>query len=130
MSDQIIAIIDELCRRFGIVIDWTAENVMPYLEDLCSRYVQFEIHTSISWIVCCTAVTLLAGIIWAISAIVDAHSSSCTALEIKTASMVVFWIGLLVTIIVGMVQAYDIIECHYMPEKVVIEYIESLINNR
>ena len=129
VSDQIIAIINDLCQKFGVAIDWTAENVMPYIEDLCSRYIQFEIQTSIAWIVCCAAVTLLAGIIWAISAIVDAHSCGDCAEDIKYISMIVFWIAFVVTIIVGMCQAYDIIECYNLPEKVIIEYIERLINN-
>ena len=128
ISDQIIAVINDLCQKFGIAIDWTAENVLPYIEDLCARYIQFEIQTSIAWIVCCAVVTALAGIIWAISAIVDAHSCSDTAEGIKYISMVVFWIGVVITIIVGMYQAYNIIECYNLPEKVIIEYIERLIN--
>lgn len=129
ISDQIIAVINDLCQKFGIAIDWTAENVLPYIEDLCARYIQFEIQTSIAWIVCMVAVTLLAGLVWAISAIVDAHSCSDVADFIRGISMFVFWVALVVTIIVGMVQAYDIIECCNLPEKVIIEYIESLINS-
>ena len=79
ISDQIIAVINDLCQKFGIAIDWTAESVLPYIEDLCARYIQFEIQTSIAWIVCMAAVTLLAGITWAISAIVDANSCSDAA---------------------------------------------------
>lgn len=129
ISDQIIAVINDLCQKFGIAIDWTAENILPYIEDLCARYIQFEIQTSIAWIVCMAAVTLLAGIIWAISAIVYANSCSDAADCIRCFSMIVFWIALVVTIIVGMVQAYDIIECCNLPEKVIIEYIDSLINS-
>ena len=127
ISDQIIAIINDLCQKFGIAIDWTAENIMPYIEELCARYIQFEVHTSIAWIVCAASVMVLAGIIWAISAIVDAHSLSTAANGIKSVSMAVFWIFLVITIIVGMCQAYDIIECYNLPEKVIIEYVESLI---
>lgn len=31
MSDEIIKILDDLGQRFGVVIDWSSENVMPYL---------------------------------------------------------------------------------------------------
>ena len=31
MSDEIIKVIDELGKRFGIVIDWSSENVLPYI---------------------------------------------------------------------------------------------------
>ena len=129
ISDQIIAVINDLCQKFGIAIDWTAENVFPYIEDLCARYIQFEIQTSIAWIVCMVSVTVLAGIIWAISAIVDANTCSDMAEGVRCISSIAFWILLVVTIIVSMCQAYDIIECYNLPEKVIIEYIESLINS-
>lgn len=128
ISDQIIAVINDLCQKFGIAIDWTSKNVLPYIEDLCARYVQFEIQTSIAWIVCMVAVTVFAGIVWAISAIVDANTMSDAADYIRCLSMVVFWIAVVVTIIVSMCQTYDIIECYNLPEKVIVEYIESLIN--
>ena len=129
ISDQIIAVINDLCQKFGVAIDWTAENVMPYVEDLCARYIKFEIHTSIAWIVFWTSVAILAGIIWAISAIVDANSAGYCANYTKNISMVAFWIALAVAITVGMCQAYDIIECYNLPEKVIIEYIKSLLNS-
>lgn len=31
VSDQIINVLDALCEKFGLVIDWTSENVVPYL---------------------------------------------------------------------------------------------------
>lgn len=130
ISDQIIAVINDLCQKFGIVIDWTAENVFPYIKDLCARYIQFEIQTSIMWVICFAAVTALAGIIWATSAIVYANTCSDLAWAISRVSMAVFWIALVLTLIVVMVQVYDIIECRNIPEKVIIEYIESLISSQ
>ena len=58
MSDEIIKILDDLGQRFGIAIDWSSENVMPYLKDLMSRFINYEMITSVVWmvvfIVCCT----------------------------------------------------------------------------
>ena len=34
-SSQFIEIFDHLCQKFGIVIDWTAQNVVPYITALC-----------------------------------------------------------------------------------------------
>ena len=102
---------------------------MPYIEDLCARYIQFEIHTSIAWIILCVGVMALAGIIWIISGIVDANISSDISEGIKYTSMVFFWGFLVISIIVGMAQAYDIIECYTLPEKVILEYLETLVNS-
>ena len=31
MSQQIIEVLDYLFEKFGIAIDWTSENIMPYI---------------------------------------------------------------------------------------------------
>ena len=70
LSKEIIEILDYLGRKFGIAIDWTSENVVPYIEDLCARYIKFEIYTSIMWIVLCVGIMALAGIIWIICGVI------------------------------------------------------------
>ena len=50
-SSQFIEVLDALCEKFGIVIDWTSQNVMPYLTDLAARFISYEIWTSMAWIV-------------------------------------------------------------------------------
>ena len=50
-SSQFIEVLDALCAKFGIVIDWTSQNVIPYLTDLATRLVNYEIWTSVAWIV-------------------------------------------------------------------------------
>ena len=55
-SSQFIEVLDALCAKFGIVIDWTSQNVMPYLTDLATRLVSYEIWTSAAWIVILGAV--------------------------------------------------------------------------
>lgn len=47
MSEEIIKILDALADKFGIAIDWTSSNVLPYLQQLCTKYVRCEIATSI-----------------------------------------------------------------------------------
>lgn len=46
MSEQIIQVLDEIAARFGIAIDWTQTNVVPYLQELMGRYVQYRIIES------------------------------------------------------------------------------------
>lgn len=46
-SEQLIHLIDEFAKRIGIIIDWTSDNVIPYLHDLITRYGQF--HLAIKW---------------------------------------------------------------------------------
>ena len=37
-SDEFIKVIDALGKKIGIVIDWTSENIMPYIVDLFERW--------------------------------------------------------------------------------------------
>lgn len=60
VSNQIIAVLDAICEKFGIVIDWTASNIMPYLQDLCKRIVSYEIATSVAWIILQVFIVVLA----------------------------------------------------------------------
>ncbi len=59
MPDEIIQILDDLSRRFGIVIDWGSENVLPYLQDLMGRYVQYDITiNSVKFALYCIALSI------------------------------------------------------------------------
>lgn len=47
VSEQIIQVIDALCEKFGIAVNWTGENVIPYIELLCGKLIKYEIVSSI-----------------------------------------------------------------------------------
>lgn len=51
MSEEIIKVLNALAEKFGLTIDWSSKNVIPYSEQLCHKYVNYEIATSIMWIV-------------------------------------------------------------------------------
>lgn len=51
MSEEIIKILDDLAQRFGIVIDWTGENVLPYVQELATRFISFKNAQAIIWMV-------------------------------------------------------------------------------
>jgi hypothetical protein len=50
MSAEIIKVLDYLCAKLGIVIDWTAENVWPQVLDFIGRYQMFAIIKNCIWI--------------------------------------------------------------------------------
>ena len=108
-SDEIIAVLEYLCQKFGITIDWTSENILPYLEQLCTKYIKWEISTSILWIV-----FAIVGCIVALIFSINVSDSG------------VFWTVLLLAFIVIGVQAFDIVECNVFPEKALYEYIKTL----
>lgn len=51
MSNEIINVLNAICDKVGLTIDWTSKNIMPYLEQLINRYVTYEIINAILIIV-------------------------------------------------------------------------------
>lgn len=126
-SQEIINVLDYLCHKLGITIDWTSENVMPYLEELCGRYIEYEVYTSIAWCVTFVAIVVIAGLIWGIAEIADRCTNSAD--DIKDVFKFIFFVGLVICVIVCACQAFDIIECYTIPEKTILEYLKTLMNN-
>lgn len=43
MSAEVIKVFNYIGEKLGIAIDWTQENIMPYLEDLVARFVKLNV---------------------------------------------------------------------------------------
>ena len=114
VSNQIIAVLDAICEKFGIVIDWTASNIMPYLQDLCKRIVTYEIATSAAWIILQVVIVVLAFYIHnkKIKPLAEADDDDY-CLVIATTICIV--IAIIATIVIC-VQVADIIRALTIPE--------------
>ena len=133
MSDEIIKILDDLGRRFGIAIDWSSENVMPYLQDLMSRYINYEVMTSVVWIV--VALIVIIGLSIGILAI-NKHANKVLEKDYYSDwdfdKWVVFCIFIIIIgcfVICIICQVFDIITCYTIPEKMIFEYLNFLLSN-
>lgn len=51
VSNQIIEVLNEICNKFGLAIDWTSKNVQPYLQELMAKCVAYKFATSIMWLI-------------------------------------------------------------------------------
>ena len=58
MSQEIIKVLDELGKRFGIVIDWSNQNIIPYLQELLKRFICYRNITACVWIIISIAITI------------------------------------------------------------------------
>lgn len=116
-SDELIKTFDYLLSQFGIAVDWTSENVLPYLQTLAEKLVRFEINTSIMWLV--VGVVVLTVGVWIF------------VKDIKDWDSGVVILGAILIIVAGIVccwQVYDIIKCVSFPELYVFEYIKHALN--
>lgn len=124
ISEEIIKVLDALSSKLGLAIDWTAENVMPYAQELIDRYVNFEIATSIFYIILWILMTII-GILIVRYAAPKARATQYDPEQLPfwVLTIGVVWavIFCVVSIIVTAVQCMDIITCLVLPEKLIID---------
>lgn len=134
VSEQIIQVLDALCEKFGLAIDWTSENVIPYLTTLGEKLISYEVWTSVFWIGLMTVLTIASVIatkrLYPVfkEGIENQDWIEC-GWSVGTGFAIAGLIGLYTaTIIVIGTQIIDIIKCTTFPEMYVFEYIQSIIN--
>lgn len=120
VSNQIIAVLDAICEKFGIVIDWTASNIMPYLQDLCKRIVTYEIATSAAWIILQIVILLLAFYIR------NKKIKPLAELDDDDYYMVIVT-AICITTVVICVQVADIIKALTIPEITIYKFAKPFL---
>jgi hypothetical protein len=132
VSEQIIQVLNDLCLKFGMAIDWTNENILPQLETLCSKFIQWEIKTSIAWIAIVVSIAVLGWVIFA-ATYKNAFESDWD-ITIWSALNIIFGIaGVAASVLMFIVipyQIFDIIEASTFPEETIFEYIQMLLDKR
>lgn len=132
ISQEIIAILNDLCEKFGIAIDWTADNILPYVQTLCEKFIQFEIWTSVFWIALMWSVLLVLWII-ATPCWINANKKDWDLSEggfvLTCAFIAMALVWSLSTVAVTGVQVFDIIEATVFPEKTIYDYIMGVIQS-
>ena len=131
VSDQIIEVLEYLCKKIGVTIDFTNKNILPYVNQLCEKYINWEITTSIMWIL----IAIIAGIVAYFICIwlykmgkkeeENQYYSDSEAYYGLMAVIIIFSsIYIILTIIF---QTLDIIECLTFPEKAIYDYVTTLM---
>ena len=122
ISSEIIEVLDYLGEKFGIAIDWTNNNVLPYLQTLVDKFIQWEISTSILWIA--IAIFIIA------MTIVLVNLKGFREINEETYGMLWVPAGILILgfFVIICVQIFDIIECNVFPEKVLYDFIKTMLN--
>lgn len=128
VSEQIIQVLNALCEKFGIVIDWTSANVIPYLGTLCGKLVSYEIWTSVAWMAFMVVLSIIGIIVAKVlyEKIRDAFEVDDFWQIPVVTCLTVVWLA---TIVVLGTQVMDIIKCVTFPEMYVFEYVTNLVKS-
>lgn len=126
ISNQIIEVLNEICNKFGLAIDWTSKNVQPYLQELMAKCVAYKFATSIMWLIFGIIVCIL-GSAFARIAVgswnkyqKEPYTDYDTNCFFQTMAS-----GILLTVGIAMVvcNITTMINCKTFPEKVVLDMI-------
>lgn len=133
VSDQIIQVIDALCEKFGIAMDWTGENVLPYVEALCKKLVTYKI--------CVTAADVLIYILVIVGCVLAAKKlypvfkdgieeqgvCECGWTIAAVFSAIAVCTLILIMFISACCGIEDIVKCVTFPELYVFEFLKQYL---
>ena len=119
MSEEIIKILDHIGSKFGVAIDWTDKNVMPYLQELAEKYINYEIAISATIVIALVVIALILGILTGVL-----YRKNC---EGYVVCGVLLWVCFLAGVFVIPTEIADIIKCITFPEMQIYEYLSGLI---
>ncbi|MCO5822924.1 hypothetical protein M8668_13855 [Clostridioides difficile] len=114
-SEQIIKILDNLSDKVGMTIDWSNANVIPYLQTLTTKYINYEVSTSIFWIVICVIGIVVGALLIYIDWKYDKGDFPVFI------DLGLFFIVLSAVFII--IQSIDIITAKTFPEKIILNYL-------
>ena len=108
-SENFINIMDAIGKQLGIAIDWTSQNVVPYIEQLSQRIINYEM--------------CMHGFYLAISVaiIITGKKIANKAKELYEKELDEGYVGMGITCVCANIK--DIITALTLPEKTIIEFI-------
>ena len=124
MSDEIIKVLDAVCEKLGVVVDWTGETVLPQIQELGAKCVNYELVTSIAWLI-------LFGVLIVIGVSMSIFGIRMLFLDDEEFGGFLMLVGAMAVVFFGVgaaVQIGDIIACNTFPEKIIYEFISDALN--
>lgn len=140
MDKELCNVIDKIAEKIGIAIDWSSENVMPYIQDVMQRYRTMSIvENIISMTVCAIIITICIIIaVKMIKGIINGSQNEVSSIWfnadydlVSTFSIVtgsIIAILLLISVIVLCFATGELIRWIYVPEVKFLEMLKGLIN--
>lgn len=132
MSEEIIKILDDLGKRLGVAIDWSNQNVIPYLQELIGRFVAFKNVQAIIWI--CISLITIGLTIFGLVKLIKWRKSDKYDKDFYSDDSFVFWMSiagivlvLFVASVVIICNTFGICQNIFLPEITVIDYIQAYL---
>lgn len=130
MGEEIIKVLDNLSQKFGIAIDWTNQNIIPYLKELITRFIEMKNIQAIMWIII-SSIAIIVSIItivlltkWIKKNDIDEYYEGYI---ITVLGYTLAIIAILAFAIVLFCNTQGLIQNIYIPELSILQYINNSI---
>ena len=113
--------LQKLVEQFGLALDFSKENVIPYLQQLAERVVKYEVGQSIFWMIIgiiCIIVGIGLFVFVYKKVTAEEYFDEYILMLLGVIAIFSFCAGIS---IVGY-QINDLILCEYLPEKILLRY--------
>ena len=117
-TEAFLKVFEYLTEKFGIVVDTTNTNILPYLQSLGDKIVAYEKSIAIMWIILGGFIAVLSLIIFFIGCAKDWDGFH----------WVVLIIGLIIGIWIIIHNMYTYIGCVTFEEKIILDYIDKVMS--
>lgn len=122
-SENFINIMDAIGKQLGIAIDWTSQNVVPYIEQLSQRIINYEMCMSVFYIFICIISAVVGRNIFKTGKRMFSDEGDGYGYGFGIFPLVIGFIILLGAIIAMGEYLKDVITVLTLPEKTIIEFI-------
>lgn len=124
VSDQIISVVNNLCDKFGIAIDWSQKNMQPYLEELMHKAVNYKFCTSVMWLA--VGILLVFFSVFAAIKFCNTHDDyDDEILRMLVLCMAFAFVIFSILMILGSIET--LITCKTFPEKIVFDMLSHYL---
>lgn len=140
-NDQIIEILNSVSKKFGMAIDWSNKNILPYIEQLSNKIVKYDLYKSIFSLIVSITIILLSLIF--MNLVYNAYKKTKINNEDNlfftfitgpypryiTIVLIVVVLILFIVSILGIISnIQNIIQDIVFPEKTIFEFIKPYLN--
>lgn len=138
MSAQIIEVLNDICEKFGIAVDWTSKNIQPYLKELMTKCINYKLATDIVWLVVGIVLLIIGGVLLRFAfnnnrkyhEIKDYYERMYSKLD-DTADIqfIIGGICLGIAVVLTLYFTINLITCVTFPEKIILDMVRSYLGN-
>ena len=120
-TNAVIQVLDELGKKFGLMVDWSQQNIQPYVQDLMARVVGYEFWTNFVWM-SFSFLMILLGVFTIIKLwkTFEYEDDRCIIIVFSAIYNVVF-VGIFISTIMYAIK------CSTLPELIFMDYLQNFI---